>query len=84
VSTGSTQSDHSEGPVALASDAEQGLRVSGVGISDDGNLSWLRKVICQRLKPVAQAQWILGQERLYLSQRLVRDVDITYFVGEAG
>jgi hypothetical protein len=70
--------------VAIAKDVQQGLRISGIRVADNGDLSWLRRSIRQRLEPLAKAQRILTQHGLHLSQGLVRNVDITRTAGEAG
>jgi hypothetical protein len=44
-----------ERAVAIAHDVEQGLRVCRVGITDDGDLPWLREGIGQRLEPLTEA-----------------------------
>lgn len=42
---GCARGDYLEGPVGIAHDAQKGLRVSGVSITDNGDLPRLRKGI---------------------------------------
>ena len=58
------QGHYLEGPVAIANDVQQGLRVSGVEITDNGNLSRLREGKGKRLEPLAKALWLLGSHAL--------------------
>jgi hypothetical protein len=51
-----------EGAITIANDAQQGLRVDGVGLTDNGNLSRLREGIRQCLQQLPEAQRILGHE----------------------
>jgi hypothetical protein len=71
-----------EGSVAVANEIQQGMCICGVGITDDGNLPWLRQGIRKRLEPLAKAQRILGQYGLHLAQRLMSDIDITKVASE--
>lgn len=77
-----SQGHHLERPVAIASDAQQSLCVRGIGITNNGNLLWLRQGVAERLKSLPEAQRIVGHHGLHLCQRLVGDVDITHVVGE--
>jgi hypothetical protein len=52
--TGRAQGHDLEGPVAIADEAQQGLRVSGFRITDNGNPLRLGKGIGQRLEPLAE------------------------------
>ena len=72
-----SQGHHLEGPIAVANDAQQGLRVGRVGITDNGNLPRLREGIGQRLEPLPKAQRILSCHGLHLRQSLMSDVDMT-------
>jgi hypothetical protein len=82
--TGRAQGHDLEGPVPIANDAQQSLRVGGAKITHDGDLLWLRKSICQCLESLPETQRILAHHGLHLSQCLVRDVDITQGIGEVG
>jgi hypothetical protein len=79
-----SQGYHLERPVAIASDAQQSLRVSGVGITNNGNLLWLRQGVAERLKPLAEAQRLLAHHGLHLGQSLLGNVDITEIIREPG
>ena len=81
--TGRSQGHGLKWPIAIAHNAQQALRVNALRFTDDGNLSWLRKGIHQRLEPLAKAQRILGHHALYLGQRLVSDIDITQLMSLA-
>ena len=72
-----------EGPVATVNDVQQGLCVSGVRIADNGSLLWLRQGIAERLKPLAEAQRLLGHHGFRLSQCLMCNIDIMQGIGEA-
>jgi hypothetical protein len=66
-----TQGHHLEGPVAVANNAQQGLRVSRFWSADDSNLSWLRKGVRQRLERLPEVERILVHHGLQLYQRPV-------------
>ena len=77
-----SQGNHLEGPVAIAYGAQQSLCVRGLRITDNGDLSWLRKGVAQRLKPLAKAQRMLAHHGLHLGQGLVSQIAIIKIIGE--
>jgi hypothetical protein len=66
----------------MVNDIQQGLRIDGVGITDNGNSSRLRKGIDQRLEPLPKAQRVVAHHALHSCQGMDGDFDITQIIRE--